>query len=242
MFSFFNKKTHVDHIEWLGVDMHAHWLPGIDDGAKDMASALNFMKSLQELGFKKLLATPHIFAELYPNDKEIIGNTLESTRQALTAASLHIETAAAAEYMVNEDFEVSNDLLCLPKKHILIEMSYVSEMPNIEQIIFNLQVKGYVVVLAHPERYSFYQDKHQRFHRFKEMGVLFQLNLLSVSGYYGKDVKRLAEYLLQKKYYDLAGTDLHHEKHLHALTREIQSGRLHEKVGNVDFKNMELFF
>lgn len=242
MFSFFNKKTHIDHIEWLGVDMHAHWLPGIDDGAKNMDMALNFMKSLQDLGFKKLLATPHIFTELYPNNQAIIESTLESTRLALKAASLQIETAAAAEYMINEDFEITNHLMCLPKKHILIEMSYVSEMPNIEQIIFNLQVKGYVVVLAHPERYSFYQDKHQRFHRLKEMGVLFQLNLLSISGYYGKDVKRLAEYLLQKKYYDLAGTDLHHDKHLQALTAEIQSGRLFAKLGNVDFKNMELFF
>ncbi|WP_316842234.1 tyrosine-protein phosphatase [Pedobacter gandavensis] len=242
MFSFFNKKTHIDHIEWLGVDMHSHWLPGIDDGAKDMATALNFMKSLQELGFKKLLATPHIFTELYPNDRVIIENTLESTSQALTAASIKLDIGAGAEYMVNEDFEITNNLVCLPNKHILIEMSYVSEMPNIEQIIFNLQVKGYVVILAHPERYSFYQDKHQRFHRFKEMGVLFQLNLLSISGYYGKDVKRLAEYLLQKNYYDLAGTDLHHDKHLQALRVEIQSGRLFAKLGNVDFKNMELFF
>lgn len=241
MFSFFYKKTHIDHMEWLGVDMHAHWLPGIDDGAKDIPAALNFMKSLQELGFKKLLATPHIFRELYPNDQLIIENTLAHTKQALSAASLSIEIGAAAEYMVNEDFEIKNNLVCLPNKHILIEMSYISEMPNIEQIIFNLQVKGYIVVLAHPERYSFYQDKHQRFHRFKEMGVLFQLNLLSLSGYYGKDVKRLAEYLLQKKYYDLAGTDLHHDKHLHALTSEIRSGRLFTKLGNVDFKNMELF-
>lgn len=242
MFSFFNKKTHIDHIEWLGVDMHAHWLPGIDDGAKHMEMALNFMKSLQDLGFKKLLATPHIFAGLYPNNREIIENTLEDTKQALKASSLAIETGAAAEYMVNEDFEITSNMMCLPKKHILIEMSYVAEMPNIEQVIFNLQVKGYTVVLAHPERYSFYQDKHQRFHRLKEMGVLFQLNLLSVSGYYGKDVRRLAEYLLQKKYYDVAGTDLHHDKHLQALTAEIQSGRLFTKLGNVDFKNMELFF
>ncbi|WP_316819927.1 tyrosine-protein phosphatase [Pedobacter gandavensis] len=241
MFSFFNKKTHIDHMEWLGVDMHAHWLPAIDDGAKDMDSAINFMKSLQELGFKKLLATPHIFAGLYPNDQRIISNTLESTRKALSDASLQIEVGAAAEHMVNEDFEITNDLVCLPNKHILIEMSYASEVLNIEQVIFNLQVKGYVVILAHPERYSFYQDRHQRFHRFKEMGVLFQLNLLSLSGYYGKEVKRLAEYLLQKKYYDLAGTDLHHDKHLNALTTEIRSGRLFSKLENVCFRNMELF-
>lgn len=241
MFSFFSKKTHIDHIEWLGVDMHSHLLPGIDDGAKDTSQSVGFIKKLHELGFQKLLCTPHIFEELYPNTKETIESALDSTRKALAAANVNIEIGAGAEHMVNDIFRVNDDLLCLPKQHILIEMSYISEVPNIEQIIFNLQVKGYIVILAHPERYSFYQQNHQRFRRFKDMGVLFQLNLLSVCGYYGKEVKTLAEYLLQKGYYSLAGTDLHHDKHLNALSHEIQNGRLFKKLGHIEFKNKELF-
>ena len=242
MFSFFKKRTHIDHMEWLGVDMHSHLLPGIDDGATDILQSVGFIKKLHELGFQKLWCTPHIFSELYPNTPDTIQAALEGTRLALKAAQVEVEIGAGAEYMINDTFKVSNDLVSLPKKHLLIEMSYLSEMPNIEQVIFDLQVKGYVVILAHPERYNFYFEKHQRFHRFKEMGVLFQLNLLSVCGYYGKEVKKLSEYLLKKNYYDLAGTDLHHDKHLHVLTQEVQTGRLFNKIGHVDFKNKELFF
>jgi tyrosine-protein phosphatase YwqE len=242
MFSFFKKRTYIDHLEWLGVDMHSHLLPGIDDGSKDIPQSVSFIKGLHKLGFQKLLCTPHIFSELYPNTPDTIQSALDNTRRALKEAQVDVEIGAGAEYMINDTFIASNALVCLPNKHLLIEMSYLAEMPNIEQIIFTLQVKGYVVILAHPERYSFYFDQYQHFHRFKEMGVLFQLNLLSISGYYGKDVKRLAEYLLQKNYYDLAGTDLHHDKHLQALTLETQSGRLFERLGHVGFKNKELFF
>lgn len=242
MFSFFKKQTHIDHLEWLGVDMHSHLLPGIDDGAKNISQSVVFIKRLQELGLQKLLCTPHIFSELYPNTPDTIQFALENTRLALKEAQIAVEIGAAAEYMINDTFIVSNELLCLPNKHVLIEMSYLAEMLNIEQVIFNLQVKGYIVILAHPERYNFYFERHQRFHRFKEMGVLFQLNLLSLSGHYGKDVKKLAEYLLQKNYYDLAGTDLHHDKHLEALTQETRSGRLFDKLGHVAFRNKELFF
>ncbi len=242
MFSFLKKRTHIDHLEWLGVDMHSHLLPGIDDGSADTSQSVSFIKRLNELGLQKLLCTPHIFSELYPNTQDTIQLALENTRLAMKEARIAVEIGAAAEYMINDTFVISDELVCLPGKHVLIEMSYLAEMLSIEQVIFNLQVKGYVVILAHPERYSFYFERHQRFHRFKEMGVLFQLNLLSLSGYYGKDVKKLAEYLLQKNYYDLAGTDLHHEKHLQVLTEETQSGRLFEKLGHVDFKNKELFF
>ncbi|MBB6500853.1 tyrosine-protein phosphatase [Pedobacter cryoconitis] len=241
MFSFFTKKTQVDHIEWLGVDMHSHLLPGIDDGAADIIHTVGFIKKLRELGFHKLLCTPHVFTELYPNTPETIKSALNETQLALQKTNLDIEIGAAAEYMINDTFKVSDQLLCLPGRHLLIEMSYLAEMPDIEKIIFDLQLRGYIVILAHPERYNFYFDKHQRFHRLKDIGVLFQLNLLSLSGYYGKEVKKQAEYLIQKNYYELAGTDLHHEKHLEILTREIRSGRLFHQIGHVNFRNKELF-
>jgi len=241
MLSFFTRKTKIDHIEWLGVDMHSHLLPGIDDGATDVIQTVGLMKKLTELGFQKLLCTPHVFTELYPNTPETIKSALDETQLALQKAHLNVETGAAAEYMINDTFAISDQLLCLPGRHLLIEMSYLAEMPDIERIIFDLQLRGYIVILAHPERYNFYFGKHQRFHRLKDIGVLFQLNLLSLCGYYGKEVRRQAEYLIQKNYYELAGTDLHHEKHLEILTREIQSGRLFVQVGHLNFRNKELF-
>ncbi len=241
MFSFFKKKNYVDNIEWLGVDMHSHLLPGLDDGSPDVETSISLIKSLNELGFSKFLCTPHIFTELYPNNEETIIPALEQAQIALAKTGVKVELSAAAEYMIDETFKISDGLMCLPNKCILIEMSYLNETPNIEQVIFNLQISGYQVILAHPERYNFYHLDHKRFQRFKDMGVLFQLNLLSVTGYYGKEVKKIADYLVERKLYDFAGTDLHHDKHLHALSTSITSGYLYQKIGDYPFKNKEQF-
>jgi len=240
MFSIFKKRSKiVSDINWLGIDIHSHILPGIDDGAKNLDDSTLYVNTLYNLGFEKLFFTPHIFQELYPNSRETIFPALEQVVKAL--GDNRFKLGAAAEYMVNSDFELSDNLLCLPNKHILIEMSYLSETPNIEQVIFELFVKGYKVILAHPERYNFYHKDIPRYLRLKEMGCLFQLNILSVVGYYNKSVKEAAEYLLSKNMYDLAGTDLHHNKHLMLLEKIVTDGQLHKIIGNYAFKNRELF-
>lgn len=231
----------VTDLSWLGVDLHSHLLPGLDDGAPDLETSVSLIKGLNELGFYKFVCTPHIFKELYPNSRETILPALASVQEAVKLQSINVEVAAAAEHMVDEHFRVVDDLLCLPGNHLLIEMSYLNETPNIDEVVFELQIKGYKVILAHPERYIFYQRASTGFQRMKEKGVLFQLNLLSVTGYYGKDIKRTAEHLLSQNFYDLAATDLHNAKHLKVLTANVQSGQLYKAIGNYAFKNKELF-
>lgn len=241
MFSIFKRSSGVRNIEWLAVDMHSHLLPALDDGSPDLVESVHLIKNLQELGYSSLYCTPHIFTELYPNNADTILPALQQTKLALEAANIDVTLGAAAEYMVDDTFEVSDHLMTLPGKFVLIEMSYLNEAPNIEQIVTELMEKGYQVILAHPERYLFYRSNKLRLKRFKEMGVFFQLNLLSVSGYYGKDIKKAADYLLEKEFYDLASSDLHHDKHLNALTTAILDGSLYKKLGEYPFKNKELF-
>jgi protein-tyrosine phosphatase len=241
MFSFFQKKNKVSDIEWLGVDIHSHLLPGIDDGSKTMEQTLGYIRRLQELGFSKLICTPHIYSDLYPNSPETILPVLSNVAAEVKAAGLQVEMGAAAEYMAQSDFIATPGLLTLPGNHILIEMSYLVETPNLDQIIFDLQVKGYKVILAHPERYNFFHQYPERYHKIKETGCLMQLNLLSVLGYYGKGVQKAAEYLLEKQVYDFAGTDLHHDKHLSMLSAAIENGVLFKKLGTYEFKNKQEF-
>ena len=241
MFSIFKKKNIVSDIEWLGVDVHSHLLPGIDDGSPDVEQSVFLIKSLYELGFSKFICTPHIFQDLYPNTSETIFEALESTRNALAIANIDVDISSAAEHMLDEMFDVRDGLIVMPGNYILVEMSYLNETPNIENTIFNLQIKGYKVVLAHPERYNFYHQAYQKFLRYRNMGVLFQLNLLSITGYYGKEVKRAAEYLLDSHYYDFAGTDIHHTKHLDVLRKTVNNGSLFDKIGLYPFKNKEIF-
>lgn len=226
MFGFwpFKKKKEKDP-EPLGnqlkVDYHAHWLPGIDDGAKNIQDSLSMLKSFQELGYQRLVATPHIIADLYPNQSEDIKLVLESVKIAAARAGVDLELYAAAEYMLDEGFYAfleKNDLLCIKDNLVLIEQSMLQPMPGVKEKIFALQVKGYLPVLAHPERYGFLHSKKlERYREYKDMGCLFQLNLLSLMGYYGKPVAQTAGQLLKAGYYDLAGSDAHHSKHLAKL-------------------------
>ncbi|HEY0175232.1 MAG TPA: CpsB/CapC family capsule biosynthesis tyrosine phosphatase [Pedobacter sp.] len=241
MFSFFQKKNIVSDIEWLGVDIHSHLLPGIDDGAKDIDQSLSYISQLQELGFNRLICTPHIYSEVYPNSPETILPVLSNVVTAVKNAGLSIRIDAAAEYMADGTFTVGEGLLVLPGNYILIEMSYLCETPNIDQIVFDLHIKGYKVILAHPERYNFYHKHPERYQRFKDMGCFLQLNLLSVLGYYGKQVKIMAGELLKNKLYDFAGTDLHHDKHIQMLSSAIRNGLLYKKLGSYDFRNKETF-
>lgn len=241
MFSFFSKNKKVTEVSWLGVDIHSHILPGIDDGSPDIANSISFVKALQELGFEKLISTPHIFKDLYPNTHESIHKARLSLQTEMDKQGITITLEAGAEYMANSDFDLNQPLCLLDENHLLIEMSYLTETPNIDQIIFDIEIKGYKPILAHPERYTFYFKDRSRLKRFKDKGCLMQLNLLSVLGYYGRDVKLLAIQLLRDGLYDFAGTDLHHDNHLKALTNGIRSGLLYEILGSYEFKNNEIF-
>lgn len=242
MFSIFKKKTNaITDISWLGVDIHNHLLPGIDDGSKTIEESIDYITRLNNLGFHKFICTPHIFTELYPNTPETINSALTAVSVELKKTKPSISIFAAAEYMIDDTFKSLTGLMTLPGNYLLIEMSYLNETPNIEQVIFDLQIKGYSIILAHPERYNFYHKEQGRYHRLKDMGCLFQLNLLAIVGYYGKDVKQMALHLLKQNLYDLAGTDLHHDKHLKVLENSVESGVLYQTLGNYPFKNRAIF-
>ncbi|MET0570524.1 MAG: CpsB/CapC family capsule biosynthesis tyrosine phosphatase, partial [Pedobacter agri] len=241
MFNFFTKRNKITDLSWLGTDMHSHILPGIDDGSPDVATSLRFVKALESLGFNHSIATPHIFKELYPNNFETIAKAKDELQHAMDAAGVNFKLESAAEYMIDQDFNLDAEICSLQHQYLLIEMSYLNESPNIIPQIFNVEIKGYKPILAHPERYIFYFKDHSKLQIFKEKGCLLQLNLLSVTGYYGKEVKQLAEYLLKENMYDLAGTDLHHDKHLATLTNVVESGKLYDLIGTYPFKNKELF-
>lgn len=221
MFSFFKKKGTTPDLSFIGADMHSHLLPGLDDGLQEIDTTVEFVRELHSLGYSKLICTPHILAELYPNSPETILPKLDLVRQAVTEAGIPVTIEAAAEYMVDTDMEQlvksGKPLLTFGKNYILIEMSYLAASPNIEQVIFTLKLKGLQPVLAHPERYVFYHDDFDKYERMIDLGCILQVNLLSLLGYYGKHIKVVAEKLFEKKMVSLVGTDMHHMNHLNGL-------------------------
>lgn len=228
----------------MGVDMHSHILPGIDDGSRDIGSSISFIRGLNELGINKFICTPHIFTEIYPNSKETIFPVLEQLRVELKNQRIDVELEAAAEYMMDLDFVEllkNNEILTLHGKYILVEMSYQVETRNVDQFIFDLNIKGYQPVLAHPERYIYYHHNFEQYYKMREQGCVFQVNLLSLAGYYGKAVKQVALRLLKEKLIDVVGTDLHHVKHLEYITKFVKSGAAGKLLGDYPVRNIELF-
>jgi tyrosine-protein phosphatase YwqE len=245
MFKFFQKSPDISDYSFLGVDLHSHLLPGIDDGAKDIEQSLALIRRMKEMGFRQLITTPHVMADLYPNTPEIIQEKLEVVRTALKADKLEMPIYAAAEYLMDEAFEekiASEQLLCLPGRRVLVEMSFISPPPKLETYIFQLQTKSYRPILAHPERYLFYRDDFKKYRELKDRGCAFQLNLLSLIGYYGRPTRDSALRLLKEGMIDYLATDMHHEKHAELIAGALKDknvGRLLEKHRE-QFKNREL--
>ena len=201
--------------------MHSHLLPGIDDGSPSPEVSLQLISGIAELGYKKLITTPHVMWDIYRNTNEIIQAAHKNLKTALKKAGINIELHAAAEYYLDEHFvqmlDNNTPLLTLKNKMVLIEFSFISSPFDLKDILFKLQIKGYQPVLAHPERYLYLNSSKGFYDELKDAGCLFQVNLLSLSSYYGRGVTDLAHYLIKKNYVSLLGTDLHHERHLDAL-------------------------
>jgi protein-tyrosine phosphatase len=199
-------------------DMHSHLIPGIDDGAADMEMTMQMIRGMQELGYKKLITTPHVMWEMYKNTNEIILSGCKAVKARLVQEKIPIEFHAAAEYYMDEHFEMllqgEQPLLTLKDNLVLVEFSFMREPVELKDVLFKLQIKGYIPVVAHPERYLYFGKNKEWYDEVKSQGCLFQLNLLSLCGYYGKKQVELCEYLMKKKYVDLVGTDLHNMRHL----------------------------
>jgi tyrosine-protein phosphatase YwqE len=198
------------------------------------------IRGFQQLGYKKIITTPHVLWELYPNTTDIIQNKLGEVREAIGEEGIDIEFHAAAEYFMDDHFneQLKNKIPLLPisGNMILVEFSMVTAPMDIHDVLFEMQMQDYQPVLAHPERYAYLIRKKEVFDQLKDSGCLFQLNLLSLTGNYGDIVQQLADYLLKKNYYDFAGTDLHNDRHL-SLLQKIPSAQLKKLHDSANFKN-----
>jgi len=225
---FLNKRKDVDgegiSFSWMKQDIHSHLIPGIDDGLPDVDTSLDFIRQLSNAGLKRFICTPHIFGDLFKNTPEIIHQALDKLQKRIREEIPGVTVSAAAEYMLDDYFmellRKDNKLLTIKDNLLLTEFPYSVAPGNIEEMTFSILNAGYQPVLAHPERYGYYHRNLKMYNRLKELGFLFQMNLLSLTGYYGKPVKTTAKMLLKEELIDYIGTDLHHIHHLENLLSE----------------------
>lgn len=241
----FNRQPPLQPIDLsiLGTDLHSHLIPGIDDGSKNMEETLIMLKGFIKLGFKKVITTPHVMSDFYKNNPEIILGGLEKVRNAIKENDLNIEIEAAAEYYLDFHFEElieQQNVLTFGDNYVLFELSFMHEATRIKDVIFNLQTAGYKPILAHVERYPYYFNEWEKIEDFKNRGCLMQLNINSLSGQYGPQVKKMAEQLIEKDWIDVIGSDCHHLGHLESIEQLRTNKHLHQIVDNRKLLNYTL--
>lgn len=217
----------------IRTDFHSHLIPGIDDGAKDMAHSLQLIKELSNLGYRRLITTPHIKNGQYNNTMESIMDGMDMLRSELVQNNIDMHIAASAEYYYDEVFlqAIKEDKLLHINRFVLFELSYVVPPVNIEEMIYELKARNYTPVLAHPERYLYYHSKLDQYEYLKSLGIYFQININSLAGHYGKSTKKVAKYLSEKGFIDFVGSDVHNFKHINVL-EDVISDTEYKKIFN----------
>ena len=234
----FKKKelpSNLTDLSSLGIDLHSHLIPGIDDGARTMEDAIHLIRGLRELGFKKIITSPHIMSGGYNNTPEIILSGRDQVREEIRKNNIDVEFDAWAEYYLDETIMPKiekGNLLTMGDKYILVELSYLMRSHSATTYFYKLISNGYKVILAHPERYPYYHGNNlEEYSILKDHGVYFQLNIASLTGTYGQAARATAEGLIDANMIDFVATDLHNDRHLSYIRDSVKLQYL-EKVIN----------
>ena len=220
MFNLFGSKKKEPLPLFFHTDIHCHIVPGVDDGSPDVNTSLELVERMESWGLKRIIATPHMTQDTFENTPDILDPPLHELQEALARKGSKLDLSRSAEHRIDDFFVEQLEkglILPFPGNYILVENSFMQEPWNLDQFIFNLKLKGYKPIMAHPERFHYYQINRQRYDELHRAGNLFQINLVTLSGYYGKHAKQTAEYLLEKGYVDFIGTDLHHHGHADSI-------------------------
>ena len=238
MLSFFKTKSN-----FLRTDLHSHLIPQIDDGVKSWEEAIGIIRELHDLGYQKLITTPHIISNYYPNTPDLIRDKVEILNQKVSEAGIAVEIEPGAEYFVDEQFltTVKNkeNLLTFGDNYILLETAFMNKPLFLEEVIFDLQAMGIKPILAHPERYAYFHHDLDNLDHLIETGLFIQVNINSFTGYYSAEAKRIASELLERKAIHLLGSDIHNDKHLRELQKAIKS-KLFQRCRQLDLLNSSL--
>lgn len=220
LFSFLSKKSEPARLPFK-TDIHCHIVPGVDDGSPDVETSVELVKRMGEWGIERIIATPHITEATFENTPEILDPALDELLDGLRAKGVNIPVSRASENRIDDFFReqfAAGQITPYPNNYILVENSFIQEPWDLDQFLFDLKIKGYHPILAHPERFHYYFDEHpERYDAIHRAGTYFQINVLSLAGAYSKQEKRAAEKLIEKGYVDFLGTDLHNFRHADAI-------------------------
>lgn len=244
MLGLFKKRTEPSTL-FFATDIHCHIIPGIDDGSPDVDTSVELVERMKGWGLKRIIASPHVTMDTFENTPATIAPPLSLLKDALREKGIDMDLSHSAEYRIDEFFlkqlEAGN-IVPLPNNYLLVENSFIQEPWGLDKILFDLKIKGYKPILAHPERYLYYHTgKKQRYDELHGTGTLFQINLLSLAGYYGNAERNMAERLIEKGMADFIGTDLHNHRHADCIEKYLSSKHYRKIAETLAVKNDTAF-
>ncbi len=225
------------------VEMHCHVLPGIDDGATDASVGASLVERMKQWGITHIIATPHVTLGTFENTPETVASALALLKEELLRRNVEIPVTTSAEYRLDDLFfsQLESGIVrAMPGGNLLVEAPFVQEPLSLDQTLFDLKMKGYKTILAHPERYSYFRHRPERYKSLHMAGTLFQVNLLSLAGYYGKEEKSVAEWFADNGMIDFLGTDMHNLQHADAIEAYLSSSGYRKLLQKLRLKNDNL--
>lgn len=238
-----NKLKSPINLSLIGTDVHSHLIPGIDDGSNTLEESIILIKQLSDLGYKKIITTPHIMVDYFKNNADTINSGLATLRNELSKQNIQVSIEAAAEYMFDDGMIKkfkNKELLTFGNNYVLIELSAYNPPENLIQTFFDLKMDGYTPVLAHPERYPYWHDNIEFYETLKNHEILFQINIPSLSGYYSPIVKKICEELITRNMVEFVGSDTHNLEYITMLKKACYSPYLETLINSGKLRNNQL--
>ncbi|MCM1522768.1 MAG: hypothetical protein NC039_08985 [Muribaculaceae bacterium] len=207
----------------FATDIHCHIVPGVDDGSPDAETSADLVERMQAWGISRIIASPHVTECSFENTPDILDPALDELRAELRRRGNNIDVSRSSENRIDDYFRelfAAGQITTMPDGYILVENSFIQEPWELDRFLYDLHIKGLRPIMAHPERYIYYHDHNlSRYDELHHAGTLFQINVLSLAGAYGKQEKKVAEKLIEKGYVDFLGTDLHNSRHADIIDR-----------------------
>ncbi|HNW88342.1 MAG TPA: hypothetical protein PKN48_01690 [Bacteroidales bacterium] len=244
IFNFRHKNEAItsDYTDFYNIDLHSHLIPGVDDGSTSTRESLEIISSLKSMGLKKIIVTPHV-SVFYPNSPEKIRAAFEQLKNKVAENNIDIEMDVAAEYMVDDGFRnifESGNLMTFGKNYVLLELSTYSPFPGLSDLIFEMQTNGYNIILAHPERYLYWENEFENYGKLKDRELFFQLNILSLTKIYSPEIHNMAVKLIKHGMIDFIGSDIHSLEYIPKI-KDTLTNKFFQKLADTgQIKNNQL--
>ena len=195
------------------IDMHCHILPGVDDGAQSMEETRQMLMTAYQEGVRYIIATPHHHPRRGRATPQQLREQLKKVREEAAKISDRMKVFLGTEIYFGQDIPEKlqeNSVLTMNRtRYVLVEFSPSDPFEYIHRGIQRIQMKGYIVILAHAERYECLREDFDNVEYLDEMGVLIQVNAGSITGSGGRKLKKFVKALLEREMVFCVGTDAH---------------------------------